>query len=519
MTALHPKTQDISSDTAAINPWAAGDHAMLSHQPVTVVGINGTRCEVQRVDEDDLPLPDVLPETVSMNALSPRKQWPDAPAEAPILYPIDSTAYSASLLVRVTIKKVRHDRRQVEWVRDGDPRPFSNWFGLNELSDSDDPYTRTTLGQDEPSAFDEPTVEGFTESERNPALPQEGVNLFLMTLPDDHPMATASYAEKKAYFAKAKTPDQPALSDSSTESALIGWTRAKMAVTGQTPTITLHPADPLTIDQAGESTIAQEEISFAQAMNELGQKLQQRDATIKALEAERDALKTDNESLKKSYRNINARMIEMEAQMQGGADDDNGYLEHLIMESNAELNSRIKALEQQLAGPQRRKIETVMLVNPTMNSLASEINEGWRVVFETITSDSHTLRLEREIVDPATPPQDAARAALTVSMIDTVPTEAIAETPDESGVVIEQPAAIVFHVTPMMTPSYEPIDPAEIDMKMPLYERLSKYGPEANIAADNLAIVNAMTAVKRHYEQQNAQQPIRTLMQAIHQHA
>ena len=59
-----------------------------------------------------------------------------------------------------------------------------------------------------------------------------------------------------------------------------------------------------------------------------------------------------------------------------------------------------------------------------------------------------------------------------------------------AGVTLTSGATKVS-LSPMATPSYEPIDPRDIDLSQSLWNNLSRFGPDAVGKAQDLAIVNA----------------------------
>jgi hypothetical protein len=525
------------------------------------------------------------------------------------LYPIGSTAYSASLVTRVTITGVKHTTRQVEWQRGDDPRPFTNSLNINELSDSDDPATIATLAKtgetkdpwkntrDALAAKVKPDWEvgdqallghtlitlqeisatqggGYRARFTRDGVPQpagyeEWCDLSeLATLasqldtsaqPPADTDSEGGYIKPGSGFisglrsssdAMIDTPEHPAGHECAncgtryylTEGARCPNCNFSRANFGELVT---PPTDPATLDQAGESTIAENEFTIAQTLAAVGDKLRQRDntimglndqlseketeveglermiatlqqkldvqadATMKALQ-QRDAYLDDNESLKRSYRSISARIAEMEAQANDDPDEESGYLEHLIMESNAELNARIKALEAaQVAQTQPRTIETMKLVDPDMDEIAGYRNQGWHVVFEDLIvlpeygkEFTHFLRLEREISTPTTPPHDDARAVVTVPRVREIDTPApVEDTPsDETEGMRPQPAEIVF-LTADAPQDRTPIDPRDIDPKMPAAEILRRYGAETLTRFWNQQIVDDMATTALRWDE------------------
>lgn len=152
--------------------------------------------------------------------------------------------------------------------------------------------------------------------------------------------------------------------------------------------------------------------------------------------------------------------------------------------------------------PVKRKIETQTHDDIGDDVLADMINAGWRVVFEAAyvlpaynKEVCHMVRLEREVQEPASPPQDEARTAVEIPPIDDAPPTPPADDEDDDDKIKHpRPAEIFFHVKPPVT-MHEPIDPALIDLTQPLGENVRQYGWQAVSKAQDLKIAHGMQAV------------------------
>lgn len=353
----------------------------------------------------------------------------------------------------------------------------------------------------------------------NPALPHDGINLALLMVPDDSPLATMSYEEKVAAM---QPKPRPPLDDAAAP------TDYELCPTCQN-FCCVCDRDVINVDVSpdatapDESTIAGIETDLAQARDDLIKDLQ------KDLAAKDREIAEMRENWMKHIditRTINDLEAKHEREMA-----DAGVTIASLQRMLERANALIRSPQAQVAQPPveaKRAIEIKTLNQGVSGStihnipgadmeLAQHMNEGWAILHITVIDNfsmdgtegsafpQRIVTLQREIQDTAHPPQDEAREAVpALTDLFQTTTTSISSVPykDNDG----NPVKIFFHtdrpiLVPMNTREYQKIDPADIDLTRPMGENVKLYGAKAVGEAGNLQVWRVMNAVKLHFDE------------------